>query len=67
MNCPNCGAEKLLTVETFQTPEQTIRTKKCRECKWTFTSKEEISDELTIPKSIRTQKLRNKGRQHAVG
>lgn len=56
MNCPNCGAPKLLTVETFQTSDQTIRTKVCRECKWKFTSREEISDDLTIPDYIRHPK-----------
>lgn len=56
MNCPNCGAERLLTTETFQTGEATIRTKKCRECEWTFTSHETISDQLVIRKELRDKK-----------
>jgi len=60
MNCPNCGAGKLRTTETFQTPEKTIRTKKCRECNWTFTSNEEISEQLVIPKVLRNAKRNEK-------
>lgn len=63
MNCPNCGALKLMTVETFQQPTRTVRTKKCRECKWTFTSNEEISDTLEIPASLRDSKRRPGYRQ----
>ena len=53
MNCPQCGAEKLLTTETFQLPYETVRTKKCRECHWSFTSHERIAEDHTIPKAIR--------------
>ena len=59
MKCPNCSAPKLKTIETFQTDERTIRTKKCPECKWTFTSVEQISDDLVIPKTIRMGKRKN--------
>ena len=58
MNCPNCNAERLLTVETFQTPTMTVRTKKCRECEWKFTSHETIADDLTIPDEVRQSKRR---------
>lgn len=60
MNCPNCNNQRLHTIETFQTPEQTVRTKKCKACQWTFTSKEEISDEVEIPKSLRDAKRRHR-------
>lgn len=60
MNCPNCNADKLLTIETYQTQTATIRTKKCRQCEWRFTSKEEISDSLEIPKTVRNTKRRKK-------
>lgn len=53
MKCPNCNAPRLYTVSTFQTDEETIRSKKCKACEWTFTSKEYISDELVIPAEIR--------------
>lgn len=59
MKCPNCEQPGLRTIETFQLDNKTIRTKKCHECKWTFTSVEEISDSLVIPKSIRRMKRRN--------
>ena len=60
MNCPNCNKEHLATIETFQTPDQTIRTKKCKVCNWTFTSKEEIADEVVIPKVVRNLKRKIK-------
>lgn len=56
MDCPNCDTPRMLTTETFSMPTETIRTKKCRECAWTFTSREEISDELGIPRSVRKMK-----------
>lgn len=56
MNCPNCEAPKLRTVETFQTPLKTIRTKKCMTCLWTFTSMEEVSVDLEITKELRDSK-----------
>lgn len=56
MNCPECDAEKLRTTETFQLPTETVRTKKCRVCNWTFTSYERISEDLTIPKHVRDLK-----------
>ena len=59
MKCPNCEQPGLKTIETFQLNDKTIRTKKCPECKWTFTSVEEISDSLVIPKSVRRMKRRN--------
>jgi transcriptional regulator NrdR family protein len=58
MKCPQCSAKKLFTVETFQTDESTVRTKKCLECKWTFTSLEVLSDDVVIPNVIRTSKRR---------
>ena len=56
MNCPECDTPQLLTTETFQLPDKTIRTKKCRECKYTFTSYETISEEIAIPRAIRDLK-----------
>lgn len=57
MNCPNCGHPNLRTCETFQTPEKTIRTKRCESCLWKFTSLEEIPDEpVAIPTAIRKPK-----------
>lgn len=67
MHCPNCNTPRLITTETFQTPAQTIRTKKCTACKWTFTSREEISDDLTIRDEIRTAKRRVKRKSRAKG
>lgn len=59
MHCPNCGHPKLATIETFQLNDSTVRTKKCPSCKWTFTSREEICDDVVIPKSIRHSKRKN--------
>lgn len=54
MNCPNCDTPDLRTFETFQTPTQTIRTKKCHNCLWKFTSVEEIPDvPVVIPNAVR--------------
>ena len=53
MQCPNCSNPKLHTVETFQTPDATIRKKKCQACQWTFTSREEVCDDIVIPQSVR--------------
>lgn len=53
MNCPHCGTPNLRTVETFQQPEKTYRTKKCGSCRYTFTSHETLADEVTIPKVVR--------------
>ena len=65
MNCPNCGAIDLRTTETFQTIEQTIRTKKCQKCQWRFTSVEEIPYEhVVIPDNVRRRK---KGYKHTLG
>jgi transcriptional regulator NrdR family protein len=57
MNCPNCNEPGLRTIETFQTPEKTIRTKRCCKCLWKFNSIEEIPDDpVVIPESIRKPK-----------
>lgn len=56
MHCPNCAQPGLRTIETFQLGNETIRTKKCPLCKWTFTSREEICDSVVIPKAIRHTK-----------
>lgn len=54
MHCPNCGHANLRTVETFQQPDKTLRTKKCLSCEWKFTSVEEIPDEpVVIPTKVR--------------
>ena len=53
MNCPNCNEPRMLTTETFSLPALTIRTKKCRSCAWTFTSREEVCDDVVIPNSVR--------------
>ena len=60
MNCPNCNAEKLRSVETFQLPTETVRTKRCRECHWTFTSRETISEDIVIPAAVRNLKSKRK-------
>jgi hypothetical protein len=59
MNCPECNAANMRTTETFKTPEITYRTKRCRACNWTFTSREELADDVTIPQRVRDFK-RNK-------
>jgi len=46
----------MLTTETFSLPALTIRTKKCRVCAWTFTSREEICDDVVVPNSVRRAK-----------
>ena len=56
MNCPNCNSPGLTTTETFQTAEETVRTKKCKACGWKFTSREVVSDELSIPRALRRNK-----------
>lgn len=66
MNCPECGAENMRTVETFKTPEVTYRAKRCRGCNWSFTSHEVLSDEFTIPQHIRDVKRKNKHERLAL-
>lgn len=56
MNCPNCNAENMRTTETFKTPAETVRTKMCQVCKWKFTSRETISEDIVIPSSVRNLK-----------
>lgn len=56
MMCPNCGHIKLATIETFQVTNATIRTKKCPACRWTFTSREELCEDILIPKVVRHAK-----------
>lgn len=53
MNCPNCNHPKLKTFETFQTPDATLRTKRCLACLWKFTSREQVIEETVIPTSVR--------------
>jgi hypothetical protein len=60
MNCPNCGAEKMRSTETFQLADETVRTKQCRECKWTYTTRETISDDVVIPAAVRNMKSKRK-------
>lgn len=56
MNCPNCNEPRMLTTETFSLPDGTIRTKKCRSCAWTYKSREELCDDLSIPDVVRKLK-----------
>ena len=56
MNCPNCDAENMRTTETFKAPTETVRTKMCQVCKWKFTSRETISEDIVIPSSVRNLK-----------
>lgn len=56
MNCLNCGAENMRTTETFKLPTETVRTKCCQVCKWKYTSRETISDDIVIPRSVRRPK-----------
>ena len=60
MNCPNCGAENMRSTETFKLPTETVRTKMCRECKWKFTSRETISEDIVIPANVRNIKSKRK-------
>lgn len=60
MNCPNCGAEKMRSVETFQLADETVRTKLCRECKWKFTTRETVCDDIVIPAAVRNTKSKRK-------
>lgn len=60
MNCPNCGAENMRTTETFKTPEETVRTKQCQVCKWKYTSRETISEDIVIPAAVRNMKSKRK-------
>ncbi len=60
MNCPNCNAENMRTTETFKTPKETVRTKQCQVCYWKFTSRETISDDIVIPRSVRNMKSKRK-------
>jgi transcriptional regulator NrdR family protein len=60
MNCPNCGAENMRTTETFKAPEETVRTKQCQVCKWRYTSRETISEDIVIPASVRDMKSKRK-------
>ena len=60
MHCPNCAAPDMLTRETFKLDAATYRTKKCRACRWTFTTIETIAEEQKIPKVVRDVKRTNK-------
>ena len=60
MNCPNCNAENMRTTETFKTPAETVRTKMCQVCKWKFTSRETISEDIVIPSSVRNLKSKRR-------
>ena len=60
MNCPNCDAENMRTTETFKAPTETVRTKMCRECKWKYTSRETISEDIVIPATVRNLKHKRK-------
>ena len=60
MNCPNCNAENMRSTETFKLPTETVRTKMCRECKWKFTSRETISEDIVIPANVRNLKSKRK-------
>lgn len=60
MHCPNCGAPKLFTFETYPSPTRIYRVKKCKTCQWKFTSHEEIADDLVIPESVRSLKKKVK-------
>jgi hypothetical protein len=60
MNCPNCGAENMRTTETFKMPCETVRTKQCQVCKWKYTSRETISDDIVIPAAVRNLKSKRK-------
>lgn len=53
MICPHCATPRLKIVETYTTPERVWRTRKCDGCGYRFTTHEEISEDLTIPKSVR--------------
>lgn len=46
----------MLTAETFKLPTKVYRTKKCRGCKWTFTTIEAIAEQQTIPSFVRNVK-----------
>jgi hypothetical protein len=59
MNCPKCGAGKLLTAETFQTDLSTMRTKKCRGCGLLFKSREEIAQDVEITTEMRNSKRKS--------
>jgi transcriptional regulator NrdR family protein len=56
MNCPNCNAENMRTTETFKMPCETVRTKMCQVCKWKYTSRETISEDIVIPAAVRNLK-----------
>lgn len=60
MNCPNCNAGNMRTTETFKAPTETVRTKMCQVCKWKFTSRETISEDIVIPSSVRNLKSKRK-------
>jgi transcriptional regulator NrdR family protein len=48
MHCPNCDHPYMMTKQTMQDKERTIRYKKCPECEWSFTSVETIPDEPPV-------------------
>jgi len=60
MNCPNCNAENMRTTETFKMPCETVRTKQCQVCKWKYTSRETISEDIVIPAAVRNLKSKRK-------
>ena len=61
MKCPNCNEAELKTIETRQDVERTYRNKRCQKCLWTFTSVEEIPDDVpVIPTRVRKRKQNEK-------
>lgn len=55
LKCPNCTATDLYVVETRQSPDAIYRTRKCRSCKWNFTTTETFAED-SIPNTIRKPK-----------
>lgn len=64
MICPTCKQGKLGTVQTFNLPAATWRSKACPECDARFTTKEEVQVNPSIPQTIRDAK-RSPGKRKA--
>lgn len=55
LQCPNCESTELYVVETRQSPTAIYRTRKCRDCKWNYTTTETFAAD-SIPNTIRKPK-----------
>lgn len=61
MKCPNCGG-KMRVAESFPHYDLSLvyRTRECYDCKDRYATKEVITTDTVIPKTVRMRKKRDK-------